>query len=165
MNNSLLQQTIPNLTDRFLVPVYGRRPRLSSPSVCRAASTRSRMLWSDLSSAPKMKMARHSAFLASRAACPSGSSGELSARRICRYSDSTTGLFRARSSAVAQISPLPPPPFTILPAPWSPRRTGNGSERVWVERGAQSPDLLWQAASCTVQQHPDLGPGQDFSSG
>jgi hypothetical protein len=25
--------------------------------------------------------------------------------------------------------------------------------------------LLWQAASCTVQQHPDLGPGQDFSSG
>lgn len=81
------------------------------------------MLWRDLSSAPKMKMARHSAFFASRAACPSGSSGELSARRICRYRDSTTGRFRARSSAVAQINPLPPPPFAILPPPCSPRRT------------------------------------------
>uniref|UniRef100_A0ACD5Z495 Uncharacterized protein n=1 Tax=Avena sativa TaxID=4498 RepID=A0ACD5Z495_AVESA len=82
------------------------------PRVWRAASRRSRMLCSDLSSAPNMKMARHSAFLASRAACPSGSAGELSARRICRYIDSTTGRFRARSSAVAQISP--PPVFTIL---------------------------------------------------
>uniref|UniRef100_J3LG29 Uncharacterized protein n=1 Tax=Oryza brachyantha TaxID=4533 RepID=J3LG29_ORYBR len=71
------------------------------------------MLWSDLSSAPKMKTARHSAFFASRAACPSGSAGEFSARRICRYSDRTTGRFRARSSAVAQI--IPPPAFAIPP--------------------------------------------------
>ncbi|KAF8750245.1 hypothetical protein HU200_012500 [Digitaria exilis] len=75
-------------------------------------------------------MARHSAFFASRAACPSGSSGEFSARRICRYSDSTTGRFRARSSAVAQISPLPPPPFAILPPPCSPRRTTDRNRRV-----------------------------------
>jgi hypothetical protein len=86
---------------------------LRMPRVWRAASMRSRMLWIDLSSAPKRKMARHSAFFASHAACPSGSSGEFSARRICRYSDNTTVRFRARSSAVAQISP-PPPPFAIL---------------------------------------------------
>ncbi|RCV07891.1 hypothetical protein SETIT_1G282200v2 [Setaria italica] len=78
-------------------------------------------------------MARHSAFFASRAACPSGSSGEFSARRICRYSDSTTGRFRARSSAVAQISPLPAPPFAIIPPPCSPRRTTpTGTRGFWV---------------------------------
>uniref|UniRef100_K3YZ89 Uncharacterized protein n=1 Tax=Setaria italica TaxID=4555 RepID=K3YZ89_SETIT len=117
---------------RLFVPLYGRRPRLRMPRVWRAASRRSRMLWSDLSSAPKMKMARHSAFFASRAACPSGSSGEFSARRICRYSDSTTGRFRARSSAVAQISPLPAPPFAIIPPPCSPRRTTpTGTRGFW----------------------------------
>uniref|UniRef100_I1PQ25 Uncharacterized protein n=1 Tax=Oryza glaberrima TaxID=4538 RepID=I1PQ25_ORYGL len=57
-------------------------------------------------------MARHSAFFASRAACPSGSSGEFSVRRIRLYSDSATGRLRARSSAAAQIipPPIPPPP-------------------------------------------------------
>lgn len=109
---------------RLCVPLsshYGRRPRLRRPSVWRAASTRSRMLWNDLSSAPKTKMARHSAFFASRAACPSGSAGEFSARRTCRYRDRTTGRRRARSSAVAHISPLRAPPFAILPPPCSPR--------------------------------------------
>ena len=57
----------------------------------RAVSRRSLMLWSDLSSAPKRKMARHSAFFANRAAYPSGSSGEFSVRRICRYRDSVGG--------------------------------------------------------------------------
>jgi hypothetical protein len=82
--------------------------------VWRAASMSSRMLWIDPSSAPKRKMARHSAFLANRAACPSGSSGEFSARRICRYSDNTTGRFRARSPSVAQISPPPPPSLVAV---------------------------------------------------
>uniref|UniRef100_A0A0A9GU09 Uncharacterized protein n=1 Tax=Arundo donax TaxID=35708 RepID=A0A0A9GU09_ARUDO len=98
---------------------------------------RSRMLWSDLSSAPMRNMARHSAFFASRVACPSGSSGEFSARRICRYSESTTVRFRARSSAVAQIR-SPPPPFAILHSCLAhladPRAVMSGTRGFWVRR-------------------------------
>ncbi|RCV41225.1 hypothetical protein SETIT_9G118500v2 [Setaria italica] len=61
-----------------------------------------------------MNVARHSAFFASRVACPSGNSGEFSARRICRYRDSTAGRFRARSSAVATATLRHPSAAVLL---------------------------------------------------